>query len=110
VKVSPAGSAEVVINGSASSTYPFEHYFGADTPVQLEIIPAEGFHFRSWSGSIFEKDATTEIIMDCDKTIIANLSPAEDGGNQNGLLVVVGTIILTVLGAWVFVRKRSASK
>jgi uncharacterized repeat protein (TIGR02543 family) len=73
VDVSPAGTGIVKLYGTEASKYP------ASTPileskVLLEAVPAPGYQFDSWTGSINSKDNPLSLMMDCPKIVIANFS------------------------------------
>jgi hypothetical protein len=70
VDVGPGGGIEV--NGTAPSLYPATYTFAEGASVNLEAVPASGYSFANWSGSLSSSENPTTIIMDSDKEIAAN--------------------------------------
>jgi hypothetical protein len=70
VDAGPGGGIEV--NGTAPSLYPATYTFAEGASVNLEAVPASGYSFVNWSGSLSSSENPTTIIMDSDKEITAN--------------------------------------
>ena len=73
--VSPSGGGTVEVNQDAWSSFPFSYTFETDAVVNLKAVPAPGYEFDSWLGEVVNpSSATTTVIMNCDKTVIASFS------------------------------------
>lgn len=77
--VSPNGSGTVEFSQSTPSSYPATSYpatstFNSGTNVSLEAVPAPGYVFSNWSGDLSNEVNPTTILIDCNKSIIANFS------------------------------------
>ena len=73
--VSPSGNGIIRVNESAPTSYPFIDNFSEGTSVKLNAVPATGYLFNNWSGSLSGTDNPTTILIDCNKSITANFSP-----------------------------------
>jgi uncharacterized repeat protein (TIGR02543 family) len=74
VTVSPTDYGTIVIDQTAVSSFPHTYNLEAGSPVKLEAVPASGYRFENWSGTLSGSENPTTIVMDCNKTITANFS------------------------------------
>ena len=65
------------MNGIVPTYYSFEYTFGSEESVRLEAVPASGYEFSHWSGSLDGEDNPTTIEMTCNKSITANFSKSK---------------------------------
>ena len=72
--VSPDNGGTVKINQEAPPGYPADYSFGSGEQVTLEAVPAPGYLFRGWNGSLTGNTNPTTIGMDCTKQVIASFS------------------------------------
>jgi len=97
VDVSPNGGV-VKVNQEAPLSYPSVHTFGSDAKVFLEAVPSFGYRFKNWDGDLSGTTSYTIILIDCDKSIIANFSVNWPFvGGIVGPLALVGFLVF-VLG------------
>ena len=93
-------------NGSITPVAGVQTYAEGDT-VQVIATSDTGWQFDSWSGGVSNPDsATTTVLIDGDKTIIANFSQAKPWG------MIIG-IIAAALGAGLgtlFATRRKKAK
>ena len=71
MNVSPAQGGTVKIDQTAAASYPAASSFEAGASIQLEAIPAEGYEFAGWKGSLAGRDNPANLEMTCDKAITA---------------------------------------
>jgi len=57
---------------SAGSIQPNEGAYEAGNPISVIATPASGYRFGSWDGSLTGNERSANIVIDGDKTIIAN--------------------------------------
>ena len=74
VRVSPSTSGDVKIDNIIPSYYPIRYSFALNTSVGLEAVPAPGYEFVNWSGSLVGSTNPEYINMSCDKDITANFA------------------------------------
>jgi uncharacterized repeat protein (TIGR02543 family) len=74
VTVSPASYGTIMIDQTTVSAYPATHTFSGGAQVNLEAVPAPGYRFDSWSGTLSGSENPVTILIDCNKTITANFS------------------------------------
>ena len=72
--VSPGDGGTVKVNQTTSSSYPATYDFEKGAYVNLEAIPASGYLFNNWSGSLSGNTSPTTIMIDCNKWITASFS------------------------------------
>jgi uncharacterized repeat protein (TIGR02543 family) len=75
VDVSPANSGTVKIANQPLKTYPADYTFAIDDTVQLTAMPASGYRFTGWSGSITAKTEIIAIKMTGGNNITAIFAP-----------------------------------
>ena len=76
VDVDPSGSGDIKVNGVAPASYPHTYTFPEDASVSLEAIPASGYNFDHWSGSLTGSSNPTSITMNGNKSIVAHFVEA----------------------------------
>ena len=74
MNVSQGGS--VIVNQAAPSSYPASYTFEDGSEVRLEAVPAAGYQFESWSGDLAGTANPGTVVIDCNKSVTANFSPA----------------------------------
>jgi hypothetical protein len=74
VEVSPANGGHVASNGVRLSPYPAYQPLLPDEEITLEPVPALGYRFSGWSGSISSSDRLLYIKAGKDRSITANFS------------------------------------
>ena len=67
--VSPESVGSVKVNGI---DYSVQLSFEQNTVVTLEAVPAEGYQFASWTGSLSGNTNPVELTMNCSKIVTAN--------------------------------------
>ena len=92
MNVSPEGHGTVKVGQNSPSIYPYTYELSSGTQVHLEAIPASGYRFHHWSGSLSGDTNPTTLLIDCDKTVTANFSL-----NWYLLGELIGIIFLIVL-------------
>lgn len=55
-------------------SYPASYDFNNGEQVILEAVPAEGYHFTGWSGSLSGGTNPITLTMDCVKEVVANFN------------------------------------
>jgi uncharacterized repeat protein (TIGR02543 family) len=74
VDVSPTEGGTVRIDEAIPTEYPSVSTVNNSASVNLEAIPAPGYEFTGWSGSLTGQTNPTTLVMSCTKTITANFS------------------------------------
>jgi hypothetical protein len=74
VKVSSSLAGNVIINQVTPDSYPTSYSFGNGDKVTLEAVPAEGYFFTGWSGSLSGSVNPASLTMDCVKDVTANFN------------------------------------
>lgn len=72
MNVSPDGGGTVKIDQNIPTEYPSISTINNGTSVILEAMPAFGYQFTGWSGSLTSQENPTTLVMTCPKTITAN--------------------------------------
>jgi hypothetical protein len=67
------GSGSVLVDG-VPHALPWSGSFLSGTVVNLEAVPAGGWNFVNWSGSVSSPSATIAVMMDGNKAITANFT------------------------------------
>jgi len=67
------GNGQVRVNGTLRSL-PWSGSFLSGASVTLEAVPAGGWTFVNWSGSVTSSETAIVLVMDGDKTITANFT------------------------------------
>lgn len=73
--VVPAFELIITIDPSGSGTTTGEGTWSQNTFVTITATPAEGFQFSNWSGDFESENATDQVYMDGDKSVVANFIP-----------------------------------
>ena len=99
VALSPTGSETGIYEPGEGVTL---RDYDADTSVELTATPAEGYTLSCWDGDLSGSANPTSVIMDSDKSVIANfvLSAPEAGGVSDAGLDIgtaIGTVVTVVL-------------
>jgi len=103
VTLSPTGSEIGIYEPGEGIT---RRDYDADTGVELTATPAEGYVFSCWGSDLSGSANPTSVIMDSDKSVIANfvLSAPEAGGVSDAGLdtgttigIIVTVVLITVL-------------
>jgi hypothetical protein len=74
LSLSATGSGQVWVNGTLQQPLPWSGDFDSGTVVNLEAVPALGWSFLNWSGSVNSPSATIAVTMDGNKAITANFT------------------------------------
>ena len=74
MNVSPEGYGTVKLEGALLSAYPATSLLKNDRQVQLEAVPAPGYIFIDWSGDILSTANPLTVVMDCNRSIVANFA------------------------------------
>jgi hypothetical protein len=106
VVVSPDGGGAIQIDQVAPSFYPYDNAFDYGESINLEAVPAPGYRFDNWSGSLSGSTNPVTVVMDCNKSITANFT-REMTVKANWPLVggIMGGLMLMALLALV-IRQR----
>ena len=64
----------VKVDQTALSSYPATLTFISGSTVQLEAVPATGYHFDGWSGDLSGTSNPATITIECNKMVTANFS------------------------------------
>lgn len=72
MNVSPTGSGKVKVDNTIYQSYPAVISCTIGASVTLEAIPATGYQFGSWSGSISGSNNPVSLPMNADKSVTAN--------------------------------------
>lgn len=72
--VSPEGYGTVKLGGVLLSAYPSTSILKDYHEVQLEAVPAPGYIFIDWSGDILSTANPLTVVVDCDRSIVANFA------------------------------------
>ena len=72
--VNPEGGI-VKVDQTELSSYPVTSAFISGTSIQLEAVPALGYHFDGWGGDLSGTSNPSTITIDCNKMVTANFSP-----------------------------------
>lgn len=120
VDVSPTAGGDIEVDGTTPSSYPYTEDFTEDFSVDVEAVPASGYHFHYWSGDASGTSATTNLTMTRDKSVTAHFStvappPPGVGGtayppDKLAILapwIALGATLAAVLG-WLVLRRRRA--
>ena len=75
VRVSPSTSGDVKIDNNIPPSYPALYSFTLNASVCLEAVPAPGYEFVNWSGSLVGSTNPEYVTMSCNKDITANFAP-----------------------------------
>ena len=65
----------IEVNHTIPTSYPAKFILSDDEPIRLKAIPPPGYYFTSWKGDITNTYNPITMMMDCNKTIIANFDP-----------------------------------
>jgi hypothetical protein len=76
VKISTPGAGCVKVNSVIPDTYPFAGIYFKDLPIKLTAIPAPGFKFSRWEGTLNSNSVTIEYGMAANCTFNAIFEPA----------------------------------
>jgi len=68
------GNGIVRVNGTPAPAYPNVYYIEGGTHVSLEAVPVSGYLFETWSEGLSGSSNPTTMVVDCNKSIIANFS------------------------------------
>jgi len=74
VGVGPKGGGNVEVNQFVPSYYPYSFGYNVATNVHFEAVPAPGCEFTHWSGDLTGTQNPTNMLIDCDKTVVARFS------------------------------------
>jgi len=74
VDVGPDGKGSVEVDKKAFPSYPGTLDIQSGTSVQLEAVPAPGYQFSNWSGSLSGNQNPATIKVDCTKNITAHFT------------------------------------
>ena len=74
MEVSPADGGTVKVDEAAASSDSINLTFATGMSVRLEAVPARGYNFEGWSGSLSGNTNPTTITMNCDKKVTAEFS------------------------------------
>jgi uncharacterized repeat protein (TIGR02543 family) len=77
VDVSPPQGGTVKIDETIPTTYPITTTVANSKSVILEAIPADGYEFAGWSGSLTGQDNPATLVMSCAKSVTASFSEKE---------------------------------
>ena len=72
VNVSPVGAGKVLINTITPKTYEWSGEYFSGCPVQVTVVPNEGYKLDKWSGANTSSNSTISLTMTADRTITAN--------------------------------------
>ncbi len=75
--VNPAGG-KVRVNSIVPDAYPFNGIYFTNVPIQLEAIPAPGYKFSNWRGSVSTDSKTIDFDMSTTGSFIAVFEEAWD--------------------------------
>jgi len=89
VNVTPGGGGDIEVNDAAPGSYPYTYTFNDSQVVDLNAVPAGGYHFINWSGDLGGSTNPTNITMTGNYSIVANFAinrynltaSSGDGGN-----------------------------
>lgn len=87
MNVSPSQSGNIKIDENIQSAYPYSSIYANGTTVNLEAIPADGYDFAVWSGSVTSKDNPITLDMTCPKSVTALFAKK---GKPNLIISIVG--------------------
>jgi hypothetical protein len=76
VNIGSKGSGSVKVNSVIPDTYPFTGIYFKDLPIKLTAIPAPGFKFSRWEGTLNSNSETIEYNMATNCTFSAIFEPA----------------------------------
>jgi len=71
VDVSLSDGGDIEVNGTLPSSYPNSYTLAQGASVDLRAVPAPGYEFDHWSGSLSGSENPTVITMDSDKEVTA---------------------------------------
>jgi len=77
----------VTVNSVTPTSYPYISYKDPNTSVTLEAMPADGYDFESWSGTLTGSSNPAYITMTGDMSVTANFTPI--GGAAPALSLTV---------------------
>jgi uncharacterized repeat protein (TIGR02543 family) len=78
VDVSSAQGGNVEIDGMAQTTYPSSQNIDREKIVVLEAVPAYGYDFVGWSGSLTGTENPVSINMTCPKNVTATFAGKDE--------------------------------
>jgi uncharacterized repeat protein (TIGR02543 family) len=95
VEVSPGGGGDVEVERQLYLSYPITRTVVLGESVYLEALPAEGYYFVGWGGSLSGNENPVYVRMTTNKTITAHFFPEEIVSEDNRLQLVfpVGTVV-----------------
>jgi len=91
------------LNEKNAPAYPAAIGFYDGASVLLEAVPAPGYQFAGWGGSVSGFENPLTVPVDCNKTIIARFSPK----TSDPLLIILSGAGTSLFGliAWLFARR-----
>lgn len=74
LRIGAAENGRVKVNGAAVAL-PYEEAFAAGTAVTVEAVPARGYCFDSFDGTVGSRESVLALTMDADKSVAAHFAP-----------------------------------
>ena len=74
MEVSPANGGTVEVDEATASSDSITLTLATGKSVRLEAVPARGYSFEGWSGSLSGNSNPTTVTMDCNKKVTAEFS------------------------------------
>jgi hypothetical protein len=95
VDVSPSGAGDVEVERYLYLSYPVTRNVVLGENVYLEALPAEGYYFVGWGGSLSGSENPVYVKVNAEKVITAHFFPEEIASEDNRLRLVfpVGTAV-----------------